>query len=399
MKTNEDILLLPFKFFWIIAFFPKPIQLILFFIYIVILINRFKFKIKINKFIFFQFVYLSIFFVSIIYNSIINTHETNRIFAACNTFLINFFALIGYCIFENFNLVNSSKLAKYSLNNLLILILFNIIYLSPLEIKNFVIFNHCLYAADSVNGAYTTRFYGFLDYSNMVVFTVLFFYPFALAKIKNCSLYKILLTFSLLFVIYTTNSRSGLVLFLIVTFSFLIFGIKEKVYKYILRKRQLFFLIGFLMVLVLLLFGNSYLHAYIYKLLNMRVDSNSMRSYIYKSSISRMMHENPLFGIGIKDMLGSYGYPYGSHSTYIGVFYKTGICGGIVYMISILILLFNMKNFKSITNIHFFVKFSIICTFILMTMEDIDGTNWAIILMFILISQISKTINNRRIVS
>lgn len=122
--------------------------------------------------------------------------------------------------------------------------------------------------------------------------------------------------------------------------------------------------------------------------MNMRVASNGMRSYIYTSSITRMLRENPFIGIGIKDMIAQYGYPYGSHSTYIGVFYKTGIAGGLIYILSILYISTKTLKSKSKTNLHFLFKVSIVCALILMCVEDIDGTNWAIFLMYFLLSQL-----------
>lgn len=66
-----------------------------------------------------------------------------------------------------------------------------------------------------------------------------------------------------------------------------------------------------------------------------RAESNSMRFMLYKKSFERMLVNNPLLGMGIKDLYKDTIYPYGSHSSYVGYFYKTGLIGGSIYLLAV----------------------------------------------------------------
>ena len=132
-------------------------------------------------------------------------------------------------------MISSNKVSKYCFINLVILITLNLIYQLSASAKNVSILGHTLCGADWVEGVYTTRFYGFLDYANMVVFTVLFFYPLALKRINKNKIVKLLITIGSFVTIYTTNSRSGLVLFLLLQSCT---SLLEEMTKYFLFKKE-----------------------------------------------------------------------------------------------------------------------------------------------------------------
>lgn len=113
-------------------------------------------------------------------------------------------------------------------------------------------------------------------------------------------------------------------------------------------------------------------------MMQLREGSNNMRSSIYAMSWKRMISESPIIGKGIKDYLGNSGYPYGSHSTYLGSFYKAGLVGGIVYIASILTLLIKIFSVKCTNNMDILKKYSIVMILALLFVEDIDGANWSI---------------------
>jgi hypothetical protein len=385
---KEDFLLFPIVFFWILVFLPKYVQLVFFCLYFTVLASQYGRKKKYDTFFLLQMIYLVIFGISILFNGFIGSHETVRIFAALNTWVINCIAVGSYAIYKSENVISSNKVSKYCFINLVILITLNLIYQLSASAKNVSILGHTLCGADWVEGVYTTRFYGFLDYANMVVFTVLFFYPLALKRINKNKIVKLLITIGSFVTIYTTNSRSGLVLFLVITVLYIFVGRNDKIFSFLKRNKKSLIAFFITAIAILAVPGTRYISGYFDKLMNMRVASNGMRSYIYTSSITRMLRENPFIGIGIKDMIAQYGYPYGSHSTYIGVFYKTGIAGGLIYILSILYISTKTLKSKSKTNLHFLFKVSIVCALILMCVEDIDGTNWAIFLMYFLLSQL-----------
>ena len=122
--------------------------------------------------------------------------------------------------------------------------------------------------------------------------------------------------------------------------------------------------------------------------MDMREGSNNMRTIIYTQSLSTMWKQSPLIGIGIKDMLGE--YPLGSHSTYIGVFYKAGILGGLVYMIAILCKVGQTLLSKDRSRHIMTLKICILCTMLMMVFEDIDGSNWSICIFYILLALLQQ---------
>lgn len=390
-----DVAALPFYLFWLINFLPKIIQLAFFVLYFILMTKYFGVKKNNSFFLFLQFIFLIIFAFSCLYNSIIGEHELKRIIAAFNTLIINFIAVGTYAVFSNTDILNKKNISKSCLFNLIIMIILNVIYLIQRRIKNYSFLGHTLFFDDWINGAYATRFFGFLDYANMVLFAVLLFYPLALRELKN-TVMKLIFTLGLFVIIYTTNSRTGLVLFGIILISYLIFGTKTKMYCFVRRnKKTLIFLLVSMLVFVLPIIVRP-VAIKINKLFTMREGSNSMRMFIYKISLVRMMDENPIFGIGVKDLLENYGYPYGSHSTYIGVFYKAGILGGMVYLLSIINMSIKTIKFKTNDYMQLVFKISIICLLMLMCLEDVDGTNWAIVLTYILLSQIERNRNDEK---
>jgi hypothetical protein len=123
----------------------------------------------------------------------------------------------------------------------------------------------------------------------------------------------------LLIIILFTGARFLLVIFLI-----------QLMFK-ILIKQPVFFKLILLLTPFLIFFGVNI--ALI--ILESRQGSNAMRTKIYYESFKMMLSESPIIGIGIKpkipEILGI--YPMGSHSTINTFFYKTGVLGGIIFMI------------------------------------------------------------------
>lgn len=380
LKINtKKISYFPLMFFWIIALLPKAAQLILLGSVSVLEGLKLKKK-KIDQYTIFQMLYLFIYLLSIIVNAILGIHERSRIQAAINTFLINCISLYVYIYLKN-NDLNINKVCKLCTVNLFVLNILAIISkTSSSSLNHIKIFGHTLTGADWLNGIQTVRFYGFLDYSNLVIFAVFFFIPYAIEYLEKRRFWLTLTIISTFFTVYVTNSRSGLVLYLLLLFIYIFAGQSEKLWLYVKKHRSSLFVITFLAFLILLFFFRTKLIGFYYSLLNSRVGSNNMRLNLYKTSMRRMMQESPLIGLGIKD-LNPNGYPFGSHSTYIGVFYKTGIIGGIIYILSVICLLIELVRRKVYSNTDLIKKTSIIFILILMFVEDIDGADWAIYLM------------------
>lgn len=385
--TKEDFALIPFTFFWLLIFFPKPIQLFLLATYFLTLVLYYGISISNDLFFELQAIYLGIYGVSIIFNCFAEPHETSRIIATINTWLVNCISLGVYSTFKKNVSVNSEKLSKTCLFNLAVLIVLAVLFLTYPGIKNLSIMGHAIYGGDWLNGDYSERFLGFFDYSNMVVFAVLFFYSVSFKTISNSFILTTLLTTGAAIAIYVSHSRSGLILFLVIVILQIV-TVKEKVLEFIKKNKMLIVGITAILVLIFGILNFQTLQNWVNGMIQIRSGSSEMRVQIYRLSIQRMLDRNPIIGMGIKDMLGNSGFPYGSHSTYIGAFYKTGLVGGTIYTISIVWVFVQVLRANNANNTDFISKVSILSILILMIFEDIDGTNWAEVIFYILMSQI-----------
>ena len=124
-----------------------------------------------------------------------------------------------------------------------------------------------------------------------------------------------------------------------------------------------------------------------------RAGSNLCRLTIYESSIKLTIERSPVIGMGIKDMLSTLPYPYGSHSSYIGYFYKAGILGGIIYLCSFMIYAYKLFKWKKRDIGDYTLFICIMLMLIWMILEDLDGANWGICYAFILMGYTSCKLN------
>ena len=114
--------------------------------------------------------------------------------------------------------------------------------------------------------------------------------------------------------------------------------------------------------------------------LESRAGSNSMRLKIYEESFKMMLAESPIIGIGIKpklpEILGI--YPLGSHSTINTFFFKTGILGGLVFLVlyfkSLLKRLRGLiKGFLGKDYERMYIYFSQILFLLAIVFDDVDS--------------------------
>lgn len=373
--TTKYFYIIPILYFWVLALLPKPVQLLL--LIISCLISVRKSLIKIDWFFLLQSIYLGIYLISIIFNLSDGSHDASRVLAAFNTFCITVISLLAYNTSKNDSL-KSSTFDKMAFINVGIIIVMALISRFNTPLNNVTIFGKTLVGADWLNGEQAIRFLGFLDYSNLVVFMILLLFPYALNYIKSNRIMEIVLSVLCLFAIYITNSRSGVVLFSVLLLLYLVIGRSDKNVEFIKNNKLLIlFTLTVILVFGIAVFHNKIYNSYI-NMMQLREGSNNMRSSIYAMSWKRMISESPIIGKGIKDYLGNSGYPYGSHSTYLGSFYKAGLVGGIVYIASILTLLIKIFSVKCTNNMDILKKYSIVMILALLFVEDIDGANWSI---------------------
>lgn len=104
----------------------------------------------------------------------------------------------------------------------------------------------------------------------------------------------------------------------------------------------------------------------------------------------RMWDNSPLLGMGIKDYIEGSIYPYGSHSTYLGYFYKIGILGGFIYLLSFVVILYRLIKLNNNKFSDYLRVISAFCVLLWMILEDIDGANWAICIFYSVLGQIKN---------
>ena len=390
MKNNskDKIALYIFKYFWIIALLPKMVQFAVFVgIFIVLWNNRFKQLLKNDKtislFIFGLFCQI----LAVVLQIVLGNADFSRVLATINTISMWFLALSFYKYFVSINFTKEKidLITKYIIINLFILF---VIYLFSLVYKrnDLIILGHRLPLRhlDYIDGKSSYRFSGFLETQLAVPHLYILSIPILL--ISNCNkkirIAKYVAVILGLICVVNSHSRIGLVAG-IISVSAIFF------YEYIIKKMKgkaesLIYLFVFLSVLVVLFFYYDKLYSVIDNLLNGRKGSNNARFTIYEMSLNKMFSENPIIGIGIKYMITRFSYPlpYGSHSTYIGILYKTGIVGAAFFTCGFISVIKNIHVKWKDTSKHFSILCCILSYFIFLVFADIDGINWVLILAF-----------------
>lgn len=380
-----------FQYFWVIAVLPKALQLVCLGALTCLAILRSDRKIFPDRFALLQALCLMIYGFSIVVNAILGQHTTSRIFAAVNTWAINLVALVLYIFYRHMEL-DVRRIGKYCLINLLILIgLWLVFKITKGASLSFL--GRSLSGIDWINGVLDMRFLGYLDYANLVIFCVLFFYPLALRYLQDKLLLSLGLTMLLFPVVSATNSRTGLVLLALLFLAYVLFVLQKTFFRIYKKYRPHTVLLGCVLMLLVAVVAFDMAVGVVQKLISLRAGSNSMRSYIYTESLTKMLAESPVIGIGIKDMLtfsaGGYAvqnYALGSHSTYLGMFYKIGLLGGSVYLLSLVAVLIPMLKSRDKNSHMLMLKVCVLGSLMLMALEDIDGANWSICIFYLLLA-------------
>lgn len=116
-------------------------------------------------------------------------------------------------------------------------------------------------------------------------------------------------------------------------------------------------------------------------IMNARGDSNATRENLYARSIELTFQSSPFIGLGIKEIEMGSSIPLGSHSTYVGVFYRVGIFGLLLFVSFVFLALRKVwagRNYFVIVSMAGVIAFAAI--------EDIDGLNWVLFYTSLLIA-------------
>lgn len=372
----EDCQYYIFKYLWVLILIPKVAQLGVLLLLLFFILIKSKGKITINFAFGFIFIYFIIHLLSILINS--PGEETSRIFAALNTCIIWFIAILLYSRYKTMQL-DFNRITKYLAVNMYIMIAlaFIMLILKYTGSESLKVMGRIIFGLDWINETQTIRFYGFMEYSNLVVMFYFLIFPFVYIYFKERHTKRFTIVFVILSAlpVILTNSRMGLVLVAFNTIVCIFYTINS---KYL----AIFFVLFLLCLVIIFEMKYSILYQLVNKILNARVGSNTMRSLIYRESIQKALNDSIFYGSGIKSSF--YGYPLGSHSTYIGLFYKAGILGLIFGLSGLIkIVISALKKWRR-KKYFIIVLSSIIGVFGLLIFEDLDGANWCLALFFVL---------------
>lgn len=372
------------KYIWVIILLPKYLQL-------VFLIALFLFAAKKNlhvarrypAFVFFFFGFCLLHSLSIFVNFCSGNYPTERILAAINTNLIWYVALAAFILIYSAQKTDRRILGKYALINLLILFgVYLFARITGILKINYLLDSRSLWDTDFINEEFTLRFCGLFEYSTLVSYFTVLMLPIAYCYLheKRHGIFLILLLCALCYVpVISSNSRMGMMMLAVESVAIVLFAIHSR-YK---NRAVLFELFLALSATVLLLVFAPKIFAMIDSMIWMRAESTNTRLALYMESISIAWKNSPFIGMGIKDWFGV--IPLGSHSTYVGVFYKTGLFGCAFFLLA----LFGMvaEQLRAVKRKNSpFAKLNFICTLIFLVMlltEDLDGVNWLIVLFFV----------------
>ena len=375
-----------FLLVWVMIILPKPIQMGLIIIIVIGCLIKNNFKIKKDKVFYLFLLYSIVHLLSIVVN-FLKYENTERVIAALNTCGIWIVSILLYSYYKDTK-IDKQKIKKYLAYNLYILIfLFFITIISQkFNISIPTILSRNLYNYEWLNNTMELRFFGFMEYSNLVVYFYFLCFPFAFDYIKE----KHSKIFLFCFIVFSalpvimTNSRLGIFLVLLLMF----FAVNNIFNKQ--TNKVLMILFG-LILLFIVVFNFDKIANIIDSVIDSREGSTSMRSAIYSLSISRTIDDSLLIGNGIKEIFN--GYPLGSHSTFIGFFYKTGLIGTIVVITAFVLLYIEFyRKLKQEEKVIYLI--SAFCVLIFMMTEDLDGANWLLALYFSLMGVICNSKKN-----
>lgn len=387
LKVNPELWLV--KYLWIFIILPKGIQLIVYSIFLFYFIYKKGFKL--DKTAIFIFLMACIHLFAIFFQIFSNQNaELVRIIAAINTCSSWILAVCFYNNYKNDCNDYFMKISKYMFINMIILFLIYLLsYVSPDEFS-FLGYTWCMKRNDFLTTGATKRFSGLMEtvigpgHLFCIGFPISLFYAKKIMKKPFVFIYGILC----LIPVIETNSRVSTVVCIAILILSFMYLINEMISN---RRIMIFaYFVLFSIVAMFVILKIDHLFEFVDEYWNLRGGSNNARFDIYNASINYVISESPVFGVGIKYMYN--GFPYGSHCTYIGVLYKTGILGFICFIIGIFMVYYCVfkRNFKNPDGR--FLSLAMLMYLLLLVFSDVDGCDWTVITLFIIFGVISNNL-------
>lgn len=392
MKSSGKLIYSYIKYLWIFVLMPKELQFIVYAVFLLYMGVAKGKTLKIDRMLVPFLVYAFVHLFSIVWNIVVGEHSIVRILAAVNTCLIWMVAICYFGIADEAD-IDYDYVGKLFARNIIILfgVMIGTRILGITEV-NLGLETRVAWRRDWITTGKTLRFRGFFEFDTLVGLFVILQLPLAIVYVqKYKSLVKQIIFLILSVVpVVATLSRMGMFL-AIVELLVAFWYVLNRAHISNNQKRNLKVLVILFVILLGGIFSDEII-AGVKALIYLRKGSSSARSNIYLTSISMTVEKSPLIGMGIKEMLGN--YPLGSHCTYIGIFYKTGVIGVIVWGLGLFNVVKQLFISGYIKSGLYYGKFvfwsSIIFLFYLFT-EDLDGANWLIVMFFVCMSLYTKT--------
>lgn len=372
-----------FEFLWVTAILPKAVQLVLLgSLLCALLLKGYRegLAIKLDWFASLLLVVCGIHAVSIVWHYFIEQHDLSRVFAAFNTLAISVIAIGFYLYYKSVN-IDTQRVSRSMFRNMLIIFFVYLLFLILKEQGNFAFMPNPLCGEDWFDGKHEYRLRGYLEYTNLVVSLCLFCYPFAAVHVQQQYGKKVLIVsqFVWMLPIIATNSRTGIVFVGAITLFCVLFADHNRLVKFYIKNKKRIWGYGALTVLVICAVCYKQIIDVVNMIFNMRGGSTSTRFQVYDISIRKMLDLSPVIGLGIKDLIGI-ALPYGSHATYIGMFYKTGLLGGSIYLVAAVMAIVIALRKKVNHGVGLIAKVVFLGLMALWVFEDVDGANWNIVM-------------------
>ena len=406
MKTiRHDRDFIYFKYFWLLVLLPKSAQFFAL-VLIYMMISDTGIKWRLHSDIVYCILGTAVQYCAILLSLLRNEFDLMRTLAALNTATMWLVASSYFSLFSirQYSERDMRRLMSYVIFNFSVFSILYLIFLSGREIS-FSTFGHqySLQYVDYLTSGSTSRFRALMESKLSPSHFFISQLPLlALALVRSRHKELLLLV---AVIAYAGNigshSRIGIIMSTLAIIGYCMIYFSYRVTLITSKRGWLSLLLtGFLMFLASLMSYYRKILSAVMRLYNWRPGSNRARIMLYENTIKRVLLESPLIGIGIKYTDPQTHLPYGSHSTYIGLFFKAGIVGAILYLIGFSQILTGIFSLYKNSSQKYPIYIMVLAYFGFLIFADIDSLDWGIVGVFstwgILMNSCNTTILENR---
>lgn len=379
-RAGGALLYAPLYLMWPIALLPKALQLVAYALFALVLVTRLGrevlYSYRIGSGAAALLALVGVQAIAVVLNA--PESSADRVMAAANTMAIWLISILFLVVYSHQG-CSLEVAARAATLNILVCVALALVASRTDASYTLMGDTRRLNLVNWFGGSEGLRFAGFLDYSNLVTLTCFAMLPLSLLRVRRwkglvpqCA-YCLAATYP----VVAASSRSGMLLsvaLLLISFAFVASGERPR-----LSVGSLVVLGAVLAVPVLVGSWDRVMTGAL-GILGGRSGSDATRRELYAASVEDVLVASPLVGRGIKLVDGRFGeaIPLGSHSTYIGILYKTGLLGCLLALGALVGLVREfVGGCLDRRNELFALSFAAVLL-VFLAVEDIDGANWAI---------------------